>query len=105
DRANKINALNKGKMFRAKVAPTWFPDNKRFWYRNDLRGGNKEFVLVDAERGIRQPAFDHAKLADELSKASGTTYKADKLPFDTIQFVDADKALQFQAGGATWKCD
>jgi dipeptidyl aminopeptidase/acylaminoacyl peptidase len=103
-RANKINSLNKGKMFRAKVAATWLPDNKRFWYRNDLRGGAREFILVDAEHGVRQAAFDHARLAASLSKAAAKEYKADHLPFDAIQFVDADKALQFQANGATWKC-
>src|SRR6516165_6340047 len=86
-RANKINSLAKGKMFRAKVTPTWLPDGKRFWYRNDLRNGAKEFVLVDAERGARQPAFDHPRLAVSLSKAAGKEYKSDHLPFESIQFV------------------
>src|SRR5262245_6544800 len=53
-----------------KVTPHWFADGTKFWYRNDLKGGAKEFVLVDAAAGTRGPAFDHAKLAASLSKAS-----------------------------------
>src|SRR5688500_5955596 len=43
-------------VYKAKVEPHWFANNTRFWYRNDLRGGAKEFVLVDAEAGTRKPA-------------------------------------------------
>ncbi len=44
----------------------------RFWYRNDLAGGAKEFVLVVPEAGTREPAFDHVRLASSLSKAEGS---------------------------------
>src|SRR5262245_44926855 len=40
-------------VFKAEITPHWFADNTRFWYRNDLRGGAKEFILVDAENGKR----------------------------------------------------
>ena len=46
-------------MYKAQITPHWFAHNSRFWYRNDLRGGDKEFILVDAEQGKRQEAFDH----------------------------------------------
>src|SRR5262249_30682772 len=90
---------------KGEITPHWFADNTRFWYRNDLKGGVKEFVLVDAEQGKRQPAFDHAKLAAGLSKADGAKYQGDKLPFDSIDFVDDGKAVRFKVGGTTWKCD
>src|ERR1044071_4689590 len=50
-------------VYKSQIAPHWFQNNTRFWYRNDLRGGAKEFILVDAEKGARQPAFNHEKLA------------------------------------------
>jgi dipeptidyl aminopeptidase/acylaminoacyl peptidase len=90
---------------KGEITPHWFADNTRFWYRNDLRGGVKEFVLVDAEKGKRQPAFDHEKLASGLSKAADAKYQGDKLPFDSIEFVDDGKAVRFKVGGTTWKCD
>ncbi len=95
----------RGRVYKAQLAPNWFHDNTRFWYRNDLRGGSREFVVVDAEKATRQPAFDHKKLAGSLSKAAATQYKADRLPFDGIDFVDEDRAIRFRAAGATWKCD
>src|SRR5262249_17534588 len=86
----------RGRLYKAQGPPHWFEHNTRFWYRNDLRGGQKEFILVDAERGKREAAFDHAKLAAALSKAAGTDYNADRLPFDAIDFVDEGKAIQFK---------
>ncbi|MCI0699950.1 MAG: S9 family peptidase [Planctomycetia bacterium] len=104
--------LQKGKqpkgvsgVYRDKVSPHWFANETKFWYRNTLKGGTKEFVLVDAEKGTRNLAFDHAKLASALSKASGTEYKRDRLPFETIEFSDDVKSVQFDADGKRWKCD
>jgi dipeptidyl aminopeptidase/acylaminoacyl peptidase len=94
-----------GKVYKAQIIPHWFHDNLRFWYRNDVRGSRKEFILVDVERGARQPAFDHQKLAEALSKATGKSYQAQALPFDSIEFVDGDQTIQFQVEGTTWKCD
>src|SRR6516162_9516240 len=82
-------------VYKAVVTPNWFANNTRFWYRNDLRDGVKEFILVDAEDGKRGPAFDHEKLAIGLSKAAGKEYKADRLPFNSIEFVDHAKAIRF----------
>src|SRR6266571_6936008 len=92
-------------VFRDRIAPHWFHDNTRFWYRNNLRGDTKEFIVVDAPRGTREPAFDHAKLAAGLSKAAGAECAASKLPFDNIEFIDDDKAILFSVGDAAWKCD
>ncbi|MBI1840825.1 MAG: prolyl oligopeptidase family serine peptidase [Verrucomicrobia bacterium] len=93
------------RVFRDRVSPHWFANGARFWYRNELRGGAKEFVVVDAERGVRERAFDHARLAAALSKAAGAEFKGDRLPFDRFEFVDDAKAIRFNAGDATWKCD
>jgi len=92
-------------VFKSRITPRWFQNNTRFWYRNDLRAGTKEFIVVDAERGVRTTAFDHEKLAVSLTKAAGAEYKADRLPFDSIAFTDDAKAIVVKAGGAMWKCD
>jgi len=79
-------------VYKDRITPHWFGDNTRFWYRNDLPGRTKEFILVHAEQGTRGPAFDHAKLAAALSQAAGVAYTADRLPFDTIEYVAASSA-------------
>src|SRR5262249_24495548 len=81
------------RVYKTRIAPNWFQNNTRFWYRNDLRGGAKEFIVVEAEQGTRRAAFDHAKLAAALAKAASKPYQADRLPFDSIEFVDNAKAI------------
>ncbi|MGP0069994.1 MAG: DUF885 family protein [Isosphaeraceae bacterium] len=94
-----------GLVFKMRIAPHWFDGNNRFWYRNDLAGGAREFILVDTEHGTRAPAFDHKKLALALAfAANAQVYRADHLPFDEIEFVDDSKAIRFRVGDATWKC-
>jgi fermentation-respiration switch protein FrsA (DUF1100 family) len=92
-------------VYKAQVTPHWFQDNTRFWYRNDLRDGAKEFMVVDVERGSRQPAFDHQKLAGALSKAVGQDFKAERLPFAEIEFIEEGKAIRLEAGDKSWRYD
>jgi dipeptidyl aminopeptidase/acylaminoacyl peptidase len=92
-------------VYKSQVTPNWYQNNTRFWYRNDLRGGAKEFVVVDAEKGTRQLAFDHQRLAAELSKAATAEYRGDRLPFDSIEFLDDAGAIRFSIGEISWKCD
>ena len=104
--------LQKGKgfkgpsgVYRDRVTPHWFAGDTKFWYRNDLKDRTKEFVLVDAEKGTRTPAFDHAKLAAALAKAADTEVRADRLPFDEIEFSEDVTTVRFDAAGKRWKCD
>jgi dipeptidyl aminopeptidase/acylaminoacyl peptidase/uncharacterized protein (DUF885 family) len=92
-----------GLVFKARITPHWFDHDSRFWYRNDLAGGLREFVIVDAEKATRGPAFDHSRLAAALGKAAGTVYQAGRLPFDEIVFVDGQKAIQFVVNNTPWK--
>ncbi len=48
----------------------WIEGTDRFVYRRSIPGGH-EFILVDAEKQTQQPAFDHARLAAELTKDLG----------------------------------
>jgi len=101
-RADALRRRTANTVFKYKVTPHWFANNARFWYRNDLRGGKREFIVVDAVKGSRGPAFDHAKVAAALSKTTGRKYTADRLPVDRIEFADAG-AIQFQVGKVVWK--
>src|SRR5262249_62419062 len=105
ERANGLAAQTKGRALKTTLTPHWFASGTRFWYRNDLKDGAREFVVVDADKGVRQPAFDHTKLAASLSRAAAADYAADKLPFTTIAFIDDGKAVRFKRGKAAWQCD
>jgi dipeptidyl aminopeptidase/acylaminoacyl peptidase len=105
DRARQLPGLMRGKVFRDRVEPHWFAANTRFWYRNDLAGGAREFVLVDAVGGGRQPAFDHQRLAAALFKSLGKEVRSERLPFDTITFDDGCTRLSFSIEGKRWQAE
>ncbi len=97
-RAEKfLSAATSPLVFGANVRSTWI-DAGRFWYRNDIPQG-QEFIFVDAGKKLRQPAFDHARLAAALSEATGESYKPYALPFSQIEFSDAGDYIQFALGG------
>jgi len=89
--------------------PVWQESTDTFVYRKTVEGGH-EFELVDAGAPSKQVAFDHAKLAAALSKASGGSYTATTLPFVRFNFVSNRSAIEFATGafgapGAHWHCD
>jgi len=90
-------------VLRAGARPTWLATQK-FWYRVTTEKGS-EFFLVDAAKGSKEPAFDQAKLAAALSKASGKTYAAYNLPFQTFEFSDDLNTVKFNADNRRWSCD
>jgi dipeptidyl aminopeptidase/acylaminoacyl peptidase len=83
--------------------PTWVGTTHRFYYRRTLANGH-EFVMVDADTQQKSPAFDHARLAQSLSRTSGRDYTATRLPFNTFTFNDALSAMDMTIDGARWTC-
>lgn len=92
-------------VFKTRVEAHWFANGERFWYRNDGAGGTREFMHVDAARGVRSVAFDHARLAQSLSAATGKPVSSELLPIDSIAFSDDGKALRFRTDEKDWECD
>jgi dipeptidyl aminopeptidase/acylaminoacyl peptidase len=101
----RAREAREARVFRARVVPRWFDDHKRFWYTNTLPGDEREFVLVDAEKGTRQLAFDHEKLAAALSSATSSDIDGHHLPFTDIEFTEDLKSVRFENGGKTWSYD
>ena len=67
------------------VQANWLADD-RFWYRNVTATGS-EFILVDAARATKAPAFNHAAVAATLTTALGKPVTAARLPFTQITFA------------------
>jgi dipeptidyl-peptidase-4 len=93
------------RVYRDHVEAHWFANGSRFWYRNDLPQGRREFVLVDGEKGLRQPAFDHAKLADALGKKLARDVKSDELPVVSINYADGGKTVRLFGPKFSWRLD
>lgn len=64
-------------------------------------------MYVDPEQGIRTEAFDHVKLAAELSRVSRVRYVHYNLPFDSFHYVPESDFSQivFDVNGTSWKFD
>ena len=84
-----VNALVVG----GQVNPTWTPDGK-FYYRATRLDG-VSWILVDPAKKKSAPLFDHTKLAAAVSTASGGSYKADALPFMTVDLSPKRDTVSF----------
>jgi dipeptidyl aminopeptidase/acylaminoacyl peptidase len=52
------------RVYKDRITPNWFENNTKFWYRNDLPGGEREFIVIDAVTGAREKV-DKAPVAAE----------------------------------------
>jgi len=95
---------NAARVYKGNIKPYWLTNKPGLWYRNRLRDGASEFVLVDAEHGTRVAAFDQEKLAAALSRAAGQQIKPDRLPFNEFDFVENGAGISFLYGTNTWRC-
>ena len=85
----------------ANVNANWIGENE-FWYR-DLVADGSRFVFVDAATGKKSSAFDEQKAAAAVSAATGKSYKANRLPFQSFEYSDDRKSISFSANGKRWK--
>jgi len=104
-RAERFGGSNLNKLtFKLRAEPHFIGNSSRFWYRIDTRDG-REFVLIDALRNTRAPAFDHARLASALSVSSGAHFAAGALPINDIEFTDDGHTITVRLGVQRWSCD
>jgi len=85
------------------IRPAWLPDG-RFWYRTATPRG-QEFIMVDPQGGTRALAFDHERLAQALSNASGEVIQPYDLPFSTFETEAEGNVIGFDEGTRTYRCD
>ncbi|OHB62294.1 MAG: hypothetical protein A2168_03070, partial [Planctomycetes bacterium RBG_13_50_24] len=105
ERAMDLSETTANKVFKDRVTAHWMEDNKRFWYRNDLPEGKREFIFVDTGKGIRQQAFNHERLAASLAKAANQEIHPEKLAIDRLTFDETGSSLTFSYNKSWWKCD
>src|SRR6266487_6850149 len=86
-------------VYKSRVTPSWFASNTKFWYRNDLSGGAREFILVDAERGTRERAFDHEVVAKQI----GDNADAAKLPVEQLKFSADGESVTLLGRSKSWR--
>ena len=89
------------------VAPAWYRDSTRFWYRVMTARG-PEFVTVNPTTGARSLLFDNGRLAAALSLAADTAVVGSKLPFQTVTFENEgrdEQRIRVRLGKRGFTCD
>jgi len=85
-RAEQLLPWNASRLtFGDEVAPQFFKDGNRFWYRNKTRTG-ADYVVINPTTNSRSLLFDNARLAAVMSLAADSTYDPDRLPFRAFRF-------------------
>ncbi len=81
---------------------TWLDDGAFVYLDHDANGDR--LIRVEAATGKRAAAFDHARLARALTKATGKPVKVEQLPL-TGYTVAADGRLNIAVRDAHYLCD
>ncbi len=102
--AEQFLPVNSAKLvFNNNVQANWIKNSDHFWYAINTRIG-KEFFVVDTDAKTKSAAFNHEVLANKLSELADSVYKAYKLPFNRIEFVD-EFNIKFSVEGKDYQFD
>jgi len=91
------------RIYRDKVDAKW--TGGKFWYRLDLPEKKREFIFVDAEKGERGPAFDHARVAAALTALNGEPADAKALPIVSLGYPEGGKKVVLRGGKGDYELD
>src|SRR5476649_2610410 len=75
----------------ATVAPVWFQDSTRFYYRSVSPRGEPTVFLVDPVKRTKTPLFDNVHLAQVMSLAGDTAFDPMKIP--AFRLSDDERAI------------
>lgn len=101
-RAERLLGYNTEPLVDHSVNPAWLDDNQ-LWYRDHDAKGDR-YLRLDVATGKTDPAFDQAKLAKALSKATGKPVKAEKLSLTGYQ-IAADGGYDIELRGKHYLCN
>ncbi len=116
DRALGLQEKYRSLALHMPASPQWIEGTHRFVYSHTVAAPAEngpgrefevahEFVLYDADTSTSRPAFDHARLADALSKALNVPVKPQYLPLTRLHFTTDEKSIEFLFHDARWSCD
>ncbi len=92
-------------VYKARINPSWSPDGSWMWYRNNLPKGEREFILVDLKKGLRQHAFDHDRLAAALRREDSGEFTGAQLPLENLSFDLEKRKATFSLRGKWYRCN
>ena len=102
ERSKTYSSRVRNLVFRDAVKPNWFDAGRKFWYRVQTSGDSFEYVLVDAEVGKRELAFDHEKVSEVLSSQLKRRVDVTKARLAEFTIAPDAESCSFRYGGRSW---
>ncbi|MBC7894690.1 MAG: DPP IV N-terminal domain-containing protein [Cytophagaceae bacterium] len=101
--ADKFNAETMRRVtYSTTVQPRFIGKSDSLWYNWRDRTGSS-FILVFPPTRVKQPLFDHVKLAAALTAAHRKPYDGNALPFTSLAFTRDHKAIRFTVDSARYE--
>ncbi len=86
------------------LRPQWLEKSDKFWYRFKTTSG-VGYYLVDPEKKLKKPMFDHMRLAAELIQKTGKPFNGNDLNLQNLKFVNDTKAIEFEVDSLRYDYD
>ncbi len=103
ERSDSYSRRTRNLVFRDSLDAHWFGEPKtKFWYRVQRGPEATEYVLVNTTAGERRPAFDHERLAEQLSAATKVDVNPGQLRLRSLRFSDDAARCHFRFAGKAW---
>jgi len=103
-RADSLSSVTAGKVFYSNVRPVWIGTDGNFLYENFTPKGT-EYIIVEAEKKLKRPAFDQLRFAEAFEKASGKKVDPSKLGLRNIVYSEKPGGFSFTFDGSAWLCN
>lgn len=81
-------------VFDTYVRPHWLEGSDRFWYSWEDSSG-KTYWIVDPGARTKNPVFDNADMARQLTLLTRDPYDKQNLPIEKLRWVNDNTAIQF----------
>ncbi len=105
DRASGLAQRFQGKVLNARPKIVWQGDGKHIVYRQQREDDRQAFLRIDILDGTRSEAFDHQRLAADLSVFLKKPVDPEKLPFSEIEVNEDGSQIFFRLEGTRWQYD
>ena len=83
--------------------PEWAAQGHQFHYKLSVEGGF-QFFRAAVDNAKAEAAFDHQLISKALSRATGQSFSALQLPFDSFSYSEDGKSIQFFYDSKNWHC-
>jgi dipeptidyl-peptidase-4 len=85
----------KNMIFSTDVKPNWINHSDRFWYEYQTSSG-KKWYLVDPALKTKQPLFDNADMARQITRIVKNPFDSQHLEISKLEFTKDEKRIRFE---------